>query len=182
MGADAITPVGRSVGRDTGLPSLSPASLRDVASVDRLVLPSPNGSTISLGLAEQGLPVVAGSLRNASAVGRYAASVVERGGTVAVIASGERWPDGSLRPAVEDLWGAGAILSTVTAPDLAGPEARVARAAYLAIAPRIASELRACASGRERIDAGFAADVDIAAEFDASEVVPLLTGKVFRPA
>ncbi|MEV0095209.1 hypothetical protein [Streptomyces sp. NPDC050738] len=86
--------------------SLSPAALRRAPFVPRLVLPSPNGSAIAAAAGESA--VLAGSLRNASAVGRWLA---DRGyGTldrpVAVIASGERWPDGSLRPALEDLLGA----------------------------------------------------------------------------
>ncbi|WP_260850992.1 hypothetical protein [Rhodococcus sp. WB9] len=34
---------------------------------------------------------------------------------VSVIAAGEKWPGGELRPAIEDLWGAGAVLSALSA-------------------------------------------------------------------
>ena len=50
-------------------PSLSPVSLRGLGAGERLVLPSPNGATLSLAAAEHGAEVVAASLRNASAVG-----------------------------------------------------------------------------------------------------------------
>lgn len=166
---DAVLAVGRSA--RTGV-SLSPVSVRDAAGVERLVLPSPNGSTICLGLAESGVTVVGASLRNRSAVARW----LPAGARVAVVAAGERWPDGTLRPAVEDLWGAGAVLAAMVdlgATDLS-PEARVAEHAFRGVAARIADELRACGSGRELVDGGFGADVDIAAELDDADVVPVL--------
>ena len=100
--------------------SLSPAAMARVSGVSRIVLPSPNGSSISFGLAESGATVVGACLRNRRAVADWVAA---RGGTVAVVAAGERWPDGSLRPAAEDLWGAGAVLALLPRDDLS-PEAR----------------------------------------------------------
>src|SRR5206468_3035741 len=92
--------------------SLSPESLKGVPSGYRLVLPSPNGGALSLAA----LRAVAGGetvtftacLRNASAVARAACQL---GSTFAVVPAGERWPDGSLRPAIEDWVGAGAVLA-----------------------------------------------------------------------
>src|SRR5689334_3478862 len=85
-------------------PSLSPLSLRGLSAGDRIVLPSPNGATLTLLAAEHGAEVLAGSLRNASAVAAHC----RQPGIVAVIAAGEHWPDGTLRPCLEDLVGAGA--------------------------------------------------------------------------
>lgn len=179
---EAVLAGGRRSALSDGAPSLSPASLVELADVDRLVLPSPNGSTIALALAESGTTVVAASLRNASAVAAWLAPRVDR--AVALVPAGERWPDGSLRPAVEDLWGAGAVLSAlVRRPGVSlgeglSPEARAAAAAYDAVRSRgtgaLADELAACASGRELVEAGFARDVALSAELDASPVVPVL--------
>lgn len=168
-------------------PSLSPAQLLTSRYVERLVLPSPNGSTTCAALraAAPALQVVGASLRNRAAVARWLGPRVAQGARVAVVPSGERWGDGSLRPAVEDLWGAGAVLDLVltSAADAAlSPEARWAADAYRAVAGRIAAEVRDCASGQELVDAGFAADVAVAAEVDADDVVPLLTDDGFVPA
>ena len=161
--------------------TLSPASLEQVTGVDRLVLPSPNGSTIAFLLAESGAVVVGASLRNAPAVAAWLAPYVADGATVAVVAAGERWPDGSLRPAVEDLWGAGAVVGALPAPD-ASPEARVAAAAFAAVRPSLAEELAACAGGVELAEKGFARDVGLAAEHGVSRVVPVLEGDAFVAA
>jgi hypothetical protein len=75
--------------------SLSPARMAQVSGVDRLVLPSPNGSAISFGLADRGCSVVGACLRNRGAVARW---LLAHGGPVAVVAGGERWPDDTLRP------------------------------------------------------------------------------------
>lgn len=156
--------------------------MRDAVGVERLVLPSPNGSAISLGLAEAGSTVVGAGLRNASAVARW---LREQDGLdeLAVVAGGERWPDGSLRPAVEDLWGAGAVIAGLVdlgATDHAGlpPEARTAAQAYRSA--RFPDDLLSCDSGQELVAMGFADDVAIAAEVDVSTVVPVLRDGAFR--
>ena len=159
--------------------SLSPASVRAAEGLERLVLPSPNGSSIAFGLAETGATVVGASLRNASAVARWLA---KQDGPVAVVAAGERWPDDTLRPAVEDLWGAGAVIAGLVELGATGlsPEARVAEQAYRAA--RLPEDLVACASGQELVGIGFAADVEVAAELDATDVVPVLVGDAFVAA
>ncbi len=180
----AVLAVGRSVGERTGQVSLSPRSIARAAGIDRLVLPSPNGSTIAAALADRGAVVVAASLRNAGAVAAWLMPRLADGANVAVVAGGERWPDDSLRPAVEDLWGAGAVISGLLrggARD-ASPEALMAATAYEAVAAELSTQLAATASGRELETAGFAADVTMAAELDVSAVVPVLGDDGFGPA
>ena len=171
---DAVLAVGRFEAREAGRGvSLSPAAMAAVSGVERVVLPSPNGSSISTLLAGSGARVVGACLRNAAAVARWLSPQVEDGATVLVVASGERWPDGSLRPAVEDLWGAGAVLAGLPAAGFTA-EARSARAAYDAVLADLGTELLSCASGLELVDAGFADDVVIAGQVGVSEVVPVL--------
>ncbi|WP_424951892.1 2-phosphosulfolactate phosphatase [Deinococcus sp.] len=149
--------------------SLSPASLATLPEGSRLVLPSPNGATLSALARETGAAVFTACFRNAAAVAGY---VRERFGTVLVVAAGERWPDNSLRPAAEDLWGAGAVISALNLP--VSPEAQAAAAAFLEVRPHLPERLRACSSGRELEERGFLADLDLAAEAGVSEVAPLL--------
>ncbi|GIE56341.1 2-phosphosulfolactate phosphatase [Actinoplanes octamycinicus] len=178
--------VGRSVAGPDEI-SLSPAAIRRVAaqrSIERLVLPSPNGSAISAHLAggradgSDGVTVVGVSLRNAAAAAVW---VRERaaGRTVAVIAAGERWPDGSLRPAVEDLWGAGAFLDGFGDRS---PEAEVAVAAYRSVSDRLPEALAEAGSGRELAAIGFGDDVVIAGEVGSTDVVPVLHEGWYRRA
>ena len=186
---DAVLAIGRHEARRAGGGvSLSPGSITAAESLERLVLPSPNGSTIAAGLAGSGATVLAASLRNRRAVAAHLAAhlaaldVSEHGLTV--IAAGERWPDGSLRPAVEDLWGAGALLAALVDLGVTGlaPEARVAEQAFRAVEPELGAALRSCASGRELVEADFDQDVSIAGELDADGCVPVLAGGSFTAA
>ena len=130
--------------------------------------------------------MLAGCLRNATAVATWLAGrlLTDRTSSIGVVAAGERWPDGSLRPAIEDLLGAGAILAGLhrAAPGIAiSPEARAAIAAFAAAEPELPRQLAECASGLELTEDGFAEDVAIAADLDASTGVPVLAGNRFRP-
>ncbi|HEU5439182.1 MAG TPA: 2-phosphosulfolactate phosphatase [Ktedonobacterales bacterium] len=158
--------------------SLSPASLLTLAPDERLVLPSPNGATLAFLAAATPATVLAGCLRNATAV---AAAARDHGGLVAVIAAGERRErdTGGLRPAVEDLLGAGAIL-TALRPVAPSPEARAAMAAFQAAELDLRTHLFGCSSGRELVQKGFSQDVEIAAEHDVSRTVPILRERAFR--
>jgi 2-phosphosulfolactate phosphatase len=171
----AVLARGRRAGVAEGEVSLSPASFDGVSGIDRVVLPSPNGSAISFALRDAGVTVVGACLRNAAVVGRWLA---RRDGRVAVVAAGERWPDGSLRPAAEDLWGAGAVLDALGF-DGASPEARLAAAAYDGVRGDLARVVTDSAGGRELVAAGFARDVEIAAAQDVSDIVPVLRGDAF---
>jgi len=155
--------------RDEGGLSLSPASMQHVQSGQKLVLPSPNGSTLAFTAREYGKWVVAGSLRNAQAVGQM---VMQPGKRVAVIAAGERWPNGNLRPALEDLLGAGAILSDASHCGLS-PEARAAVSVFRSVQENLLATLLDCASGRELIARGYKEDVVIASCLNQTDVVPL---------
>ncbi|MBB2942962.1 2-phosphosulfolactate phosphatase [Actinoplanes lutulentus] len=181
----AVLAVGRSAA-GPGQVSLSPATIVEAASrrrIDRLVLPSPNGSAISAGLAATGATVVGVSLRNAGAAAAWVREQAA-GQPVAVVAAGERWPDGSLRPAVEDLWGAGAFLHFLSGSGepAAGfsPEAGAAVAAYRAVAGDLPGAVAETASGRELIAGGFRADVEVAAAAGVSTAVPVLREGWFR--
>lgn len=154
-------------------PSLSPASLLDIDLGTRLVLPSPNGSTLAL--ACRAPIVLAGCFRNAGAVAAYA---LRQNVPVTVIAAGERWEDGSLRPAIEDLLGAGAILAELEG--VRSPEARVAVAAYESVRTSLAGVVRSSASGVELVERGFERDVEVAVALNASRCVPRLRGEAFE--
>lgn len=186
---DAVLAVGRLEGAAPDSPSalsLSPSLLLTGPAVPRIVLPSPNGSTITTLLMESGASVVAGCLRNATAVSDWLAIRMEHGDSVAIIAAGERWrDDDSLRPALEDHLGAGAILSALSAlgyRSAMSPEASSAADLFDAVRPRLDRAMRDCVGARELEAMGFGSDVEVARLLDASRVVPLLTEGAFLAA
>lgn len=195
-------------GRDDAAPwSLSPARLRRAPFTERLVLPSPNGSAIcaaasavgAVGAASAagavgGVMVIAACLRNAGAVGRYLSmsGFGRPDRPVTVIAAGERWPDGGLRPSVEDLLGAGAVISALGSSAAASLSSSASASSSVSVSPEaaaactcfegtpdIAAAVVACASGQELISRGFADDVTIAIEINTSNIVPILTDGAF---
>lgn len=152
--------------------SLSPQSLLDIQVGTRLVLPSPNGSTLTLGTGET--PTLAGCLRNYRAV----ASAAQRyGKRIAIIPAGERWSDGSLRPAFEDWIGAGAIVSQLNGS--LSPEACAALAAFRHAYAETELLMKQCGSGKELIARGFEDDVVLASALDVSACVPVFVNGAY---
>ncbi|MEO1373783.1 MAG: 2-phosphosulfolactate phosphatase [Cyanobacteria bacterium J06635_10] len=152
--------------------SLSPQSLINISGGTKLVLPSPNGS--SLTLLTQETPTLAGCLRNCKAVARFAQNY---GSKIAVIPAGEKWQNGTLRPAVEDLIGAGAILSYLCGN--LSPEAEAAVAVFNTFKNNLLSTLTKCSSGKELILRGFESDVELAAAINISDCVPVFTQNAY---
>ncbi|WP_291524774.1 2-phosphosulfolactate phosphatase [Branchiibius sp. NY16-3462-2] len=180
----AVPAVGRLEASRPDALSLSPARLAQLPGLPaRIVLPSPNGATISAWCAERTTQVFAGCVRNASALGAFLGRALydEPGLTVSVIAAGEQWPDGTLRPAVEDLWGAGAVIAATGVPreDLSY-EARAAADAFLSVRDDLRAALPATGSGIELAQRGFEDDVRYAAQLDADHVTPRLVDGAFR--
>ena len=167
MGAELAGP------RNAGGYSLSPLSLMALQPGNRIVLPSPNGATLSL--ATGTIPTFAGCLRNARAVAQAAQTIGPR---IAVIACGERWSsDETLRPAFEDQLGAGAIISFLVGT--LSPEAEAAAAIFANCRSDVLSRLRACASGKELIERGFEADIPVIAALNEDMVAPRLQNSAF---
>lgn len=165
--------IAHSRGSKSASYSLSPASLRAIPAGTRLVLPSPNGATLSY--ATQTIPTIAGCLRNARAVAQSAQTIGQR---ISIVAAGERWQDGSLRPAIEDWIGAGAIVAHLGGSR--SPEAELAYRTFLSVQHDLPEILAQCSSGRELIEQGFAEDVRIATEVNVSNCIPLLLDGAYQ--
>jgi 2-phosphosulfolactate phosphatase len=171
--AESVGAILADPARDQTRYSLSPASLIEIPQGTRIVLPSPNGATLST--AAKPTPVLTGCLRNARAV---AAAAQKFGRRIAVIPAGERWPDdGSLRPGYEDLIGAGAIISHLNGSR--SPEAAAALSAFRAVESDLNNTLRQCGSGKELIERGYETDVTLAAQLNVSECAPILINDAF---
>jgi 2-phosphosulfolactate phosphatase len=169
----AVTVDANLASTDRGLGfSLSPASLLGLPAGYRLVLPSPNGAALSFAADHPAL--LAACLRNATAVGQ---AVARLGSTFAVIAAGEMWATGELRPSLEDLLGAGAVIASL--PGSRSPEADLAAAAFAHFRKDLPGALRQSSSGKDLIERGFAVDVDLAAELNVSSNVPRLVNRAF---
>ncbi|MBW4574142.1 MAG: 2-phosphosulfolactate phosphatase [Aphanothece sp. CMT-3BRIN-NPC111] len=152
--------------------SLSPSSLLNIPAGAKLVLPSPNGAALTLRTGQT--LTLAGCLRNCEAIADFARA---HGTRIAVIPAGERWNDGSLRPAWEDLVGAGAILSYLDGR--LSPEAQAAIAVFHSAKDGLVTALRRCSSGKELVARGFAADIELAAAINTSSCVPLFTRNAY---
>jgi 2-phosphosulfolactate phosphatase len=170
--ADSVGAVYATRERDA-VYSLAPSKLAKIPAGTRLVLPSPNGSTLSL--ATGGVPTMAGCLRNAAAV---AAQANQIGKSISVIAAGERWKDGLLRPGIEDLLGAGAIIANLNGRP--SPEAETTLAAFRSVESNLPDTLYRCGSGKELIGRGFEEDVELAVKLNVSTAVPLLANGAYE--
>ncbi|MEH2465828.1 2-phosphosulfolactate phosphatase [Nostoc sp.] len=90
--------------------SLSPKSVAQIPAGTRLVLPSPNGSFLTLHTGNT--PTLAGCLRNCQAVAQFAQKY---GDKIAVIPAGERWKeDDSLRGCLKSFWTVYFVILSVT--------------------------------------------------------------------
>lgn len=147
--------------------TLSPVSLTQFPSNSALVLPSPNGATLSL--LAYGAIVFAGCLRNASSVAKAA---VASGNKIAVIPAGERWPSNGLRVSYEDLVGAGAIISAISG--INSVEASIACLVFRHSSEIYFKDLEQCVSAMELIERGYPGDVAIATQYDVSNTIPIL--------
>lgn len=165
--ARSVNAICASIKRSHTEPSLSSYSLRSLSAGSKLVLPSPNGSHLSMLTQEK--PTFCGSLRNARSVAQAAQTA---GKKIAVIPAGERWEDGSIRFALEDQIGAGAIISELLGQMTA--EAELAYNIFMLYSGRLEESLMDCVSGRELIERGFLEDVKLASELNVSTVAPSL--------
>jgi 2-phosphosulfolactate phosphatase len=148
--------------------TLSPTSLQNIRAETRLVLPSPNGSTLSTATGDT--PTFAGCLRNAESVANAAKQIGQR---ISVIPAGERWSDGRLRPSLEDWLGAGAIIHFLNGHN--SPEAHAAASLFQHYRADLPAVLRECSSGRELCGEGFEQDVELAAPLNVSQTAPYLS-------
>lgn len=157
---------------------------------------SRNGAAVAAAAAPDAT-VLIGGVRNASAVARAVQTLQERRQartSVAIIAAGESDAEGTLRFAVEDQLGAGAIVLALSdrGIDHTAPDAAVAAEGFRALRGALRHMIGASGSGRElaggveataRIEAAGLVPTSTtdAAALDAVDVVPVLRAGAFVP-
>ena len=152
--------------------SLSPESLLDIPDKTKLVLPSPNGSELSTLITS--MPLFTACLRNAKAIALQASVLSNK---IGVIAAGEKWEDNSIRFAIEDMLGAGAVISCFD--NELSIEAKSAKLVFDSNVDIIEDVLLRSVSGQELVDRGYRGDVIIASEVNVSGVAPILINGAF---
>lgn len=157
---------------DSGGFSLSPSSMINIPEKTRIVLPSRNGSALSL--ITGNTFTICGCLRNSKSVAEYAMTV---GKKISVIAAAERWKDETLRPAFEDLIGAGSIINYLKGE--LSPESKTALSIFLTSMNNMKEDLRKCISGKELIAGDLENDIELASDFNKSSCVPGLVNKAY---
>jgi 2-phosphosulfolactate phosphatase len=154
--------------------SLSPTSLMSLPADTKLVLPSPNGATLSLLTGDT--PTYAGCVRNAQSIAQHVQQTAQR---ISIIPAGERWPSrGEIRFALEDILGAGAIIHYLQGTK--SPEALAAEAVFLRYRDDLTATLQALGSGKELVEKGTPHDVVLASQLNVSTAAPRLIDKAYR--
>lgn len=132
-----------------------------------------------LGSAAPGAAIIAGNLRNRTAIAEWVIARqadANRRIVVAIVAAGEDRGKGSIRFAVEDFLAAGAIIDALAdvGIDYCSPEAAAACVSFTGLRPGIRHAVAASASGKELVESGFARELELASEVDSSTEVPVL--------
>jgi len=148
-----------------------------LASNARVVLPSPNGATLS-GLTGR-TPTLAGCLRNADA-GRAARRAKAIGSRVCRdFPPANDGPTARYGPCFRGLAWRGARLFDICSVQCR-PKTNAAREVYGLHERHLTERLRECASGRELIEQGWEEDVVLASEIGASVAAPMLIDGAYR--
>ncbi|MEH7495624.1 2-phosphosulfolactate phosphatase [Neobacillus niacini] len=169
--------LGRAEAAKAGNPTLSPVTFTEEHSNKKYVLSSLNGAFCTW-IGSKAKALFVGSLLNAAAVASAANRLrLKTKANITVILCGEQWSSGreeedTLRPAMEDYIGAGAILSYLEGEK--SPEAEVCMGAFLQAKPKLDALIWDSGSGRELRERGFAADVEHCSRLNVYQSVPIL--------
>ncbi|MDM5328794.1 2-phosphosulfolactate phosphatase [Neobacillus sp. CF12] len=174
--------LGRAEAAKAGKPTLSPVSFNEEHTNKKYVLTSLNGAFCTW-IASKVPALLIGSLLNASSVAAVTNQLrLQMNASVTVIPCGELWSNGkeeedTLRPAIEDYLGAGAILSYLAGEK--SPEAEVCIGAFHHTRSKLEALIWDCGSGRELRERGFGADVKHCSRLNVYQTVPILKSDHF---
>ncbi len=150
--------------------SLSPASMQSLQPGQTVLLPSPNGSTLIELASKYEKPVFTGCLRNSLALAQLL--MQKKYFPVLFVAAGEKFSNKMLRPAIEDYWGVGSILTALDGEKTL--EAYSAEKSFELVAGGLQKALIACESGQELYTRGYQRDVELAGDYNASNHTGIL--------
>ncbi|WP_413300059.1 2-phosphosulfolactate phosphatase [Bacillus sp. 1P10SD] len=169
--------LGRAEAAQIGAPTLSPVSFGKAHNNKKYVLTSLNGAYCTW-IASQVPALLIGSLLNAESVAAAANQLQKQTkANISVIPCGEQWEgsgeyEDTLRPAIEDYLGAGAILSYLEGSK--SPEAELCMISFLHSIDNLNNLIWDCGSGRELRGRGFETDLDHCSRLNVYQTVPLL--------
>lgn len=162
---------------DWGLAGLDRVAPAEITIVVDVLASGADAALLAARAADRGAVVISADLRTASAAADAAVAEQHRRAertSIAVIAVGETdTGSGSLRFAVEDLFGAGAVIDALAARgiDHSSPEAAAACEAFRGLRPALRHLLTASVTGQQWLDEDRRDEVLAAASLDADSPV-----------